>query len=76
MFVFSFQRSLTEHKEKDNIEKVEAQVDELKGIMVRNIGKQDIFIQYLGNLKRLILKNYYIRKGIIALPAKGFNKFS
>lgn len=39
MFVFSFQRSLTEHKEKDNVEKVEAQVDELKGIMVRNIGK-------------------------------------
>ncbi|XP_052078396.1 vesicle-associated membrane protein 7-like [Mytilus californianus] len=35
--IASQMRSLTEHKEKDNIEKVEAQVDELKGIMVRNI---------------------------------------
>lgn len=35
--IASQMRALTDHKEKDNIEKVEAQVDELKGIMVRNI---------------------------------------
>lgn len=34
-----FQRYVTDKMEPDKVEKVQGQVDELKGIMVKNIGK-------------------------------------